>query len=63
VAACSPCNLKKGAKSLRRAGMRLYKAPRQPSSEELRNMGRRFPPNYLHESWLDFLYWDAELDA
>jgi hypothetical protein len=25
--------------------------------------GRRFPPNHLHESWMDYLYWDAELDA
>ncbi|MEM9123742.1 MAG: HNH endonuclease, partial [Pseudomonadota bacterium] len=24
--------------------------------------GRKFPPNYLHESWLDYLYWDTELD-
>jgi hypothetical protein len=29
----------------------------------MRNLGRKFPPNHLHESWLDFLYWDAELDA
>jgi len=21
-----------------------------------------FPPNYLHDSWLDILYWDTELD-
>ncbi len=21
-----------------------------------------FPPNYLHESWMDYLYWDTELD-
>jgi hypothetical protein len=28
----------------------------------LRNMGRKFPPNYLHDSWVDFLYWDAELE-
>ncbi|WP_197918000.1 HNH endonuclease [Thiosulfatihalobacter marinus] len=63
VAACSPCNLKKGSKSLRRAGMRLRKPPRQPGAEELRNLGRRFPPNFLHESWMDFLYWDAELQA
>ncbi|MGH6792850.1 MAG: HNH endonuclease, partial [Methyloceanibacter sp.] len=21
-----------------------------------------FPPNYLHESWLDYLYWDTELE-
>ena len=63
VAACSPCNLKKGAKSLRRAGMSLRKPPRAPGAEQLRNQGRKFPPNYLHESWMDFLYWDAELQA
>ena len=63
VAACSHCNLKKGSKSLRRAGMSLRRAPRQPSSEELRNSGRQFPPNYLHDSWMDFLYWDSELES
>ena len=62
VAACSSCNLKKGSKSLRQVGMNLRKQPRQPGAEELRNMGRRFPPNYLHGSWVDFLYWDAVLD-
>ncbi len=63
VAACSRCNLKKGSKSLRRAGMSLRRAPRQPSSEELRNSGRQFPPTYLHDSWMDFLYWDSELES
>lgn len=63
VAACSPCNLKKGSKSLRQARMSLRKPPRQPGSEELRNIGRKFPPNFLHDSWMDYLYWDAELDA
>ncbi|MEL6912940.1 MAG: HNH endonuclease [Pseudomonadota bacterium] len=63
VAACSKCNLKKGSRSLKQAGMSLRKPPRQPASEELRNMGRKFPPGYLHESWLDFLYWDSVLDA
>ncbi len=62
VAACSPCNLRKGAKSLARAQMHLRRPPRQPEAEELRNMGRKFPPNHLHESWIDFLYWDAELE-
>ncbi|NDR55797.1 HNH endonuclease [Aliiruegeria sabulilitoris] len=63
VAACSCCNLRKGSKSLRQAKMSLLKPPRRPGSEELRNTGRKFPPNHLHKSWLDFLYWDAELDA
>jgi len=63
VAACSPCNLRKGARGLRQAGLRLRKPPRQPEAEALRNLGRKFPPNHLHETWVDFLYWDAELDA
>lgn len=63
VAACGPCNLKKGSRSLRQTGMHLRRPPQRPSAAELRNMGRKFPPNHLHESWMDFLYWDAELDA
>jgi 5-methylcytosine-specific restriction endonuclease McrA len=63
VAACAPCNLAKGSKSLHRSGLTLRKPPRQPSSDELRNYGRKFPPNHLHESWVDYLYWDAELEA
>jgi len=63
VAACAPCNLRKGAKSLRASGLTLRKPPRQPGAEEMRNLGRRFPPNHLHESWMDFLYWDTELEA
>ena len=62
VAACSSCNLRKGSKSLRQSGMSLRRPPRQPGSEELRNVGRKFPPNHLHQSWTDYLYWDAELE-
>ncbi|EYD71680.1 HNH endonuclease [Limimaricola hongkongensis] len=63
VAACARCNLRKGSKSLRQSGMSLHRAPRRPGAEELRDTGRRFPPNHLHASWVDFLYWDAELEA
>ncbi len=63
VAACSRCNLQKGARSLARSGLTLRRPPRRPDAEELRNLGRRFPPNHLHESWVDFLYWDSELEA
>jgi len=62
VAACGPCNLKKGARTLAQTGMQLRRRPRRPSGEELRNIGRKFPPNHLHESWMDFLYWDVELE-
>ena len=63
VAACSPCNLKKANKSLRSSGLKLRRAPRRPSSEEMHAAGRRFPPNHLHVSWMDYLYWDAELEC
>lgn len=62
VTACAPCNLRKGAKPLREAAMSLRQIPFQPTSYELQDNGRSFPPNYLHQSWRDFLYWDSELD-
>ena len=37
--------------------------PYQPTVHDLHQNGRLFPPNYLHESWMDFLYWDSELEA
>ena len=63
VAACGRCNLKKGNMTVRQAGMALNRLPQRPTSAELQNKGRKFPPNHLHESWMDFLYWDAELEA
>ena len=63
VAACARCNLQKGARPLHRSGLSLRRAPRRPGAEELRNLGRKFPLGHLHESWLDFLYWDSELEA
>lgn len=63
VAACAPCNLRKGSKSLKQSGLHLRRPPHQPTADEMQNVGRRFPPNYLHDSWMDYLYWDAELDA
>lgn len=63
VASCSCCNLRKGSKSLKQVGFNLRKSPCQPQAAELMNKGRKFPPNHLHASWIDYLYWDAELEA
>lgn len=63
VASCSPCNLRKGSKLVKEAGMRLHTVPKEPTPSQLMNAGRKFPPNFLHESWMDYLYWDAELEA
>ena len=62
VAACAPCNLEKGNRLPRQAGMHPIRLPYEPSTSELQENGRGFPPNYLHQSWRDFLYWDSELD-
>ena len=62
VAACSPCNLRKGGKLPRQAGMFPHQLPFQPTVQDLHNNGRAFPPNHLHQSWMDYLYWDIELE-
>ena len=62
VAACAPCNLKKGGKLPGEARMWPSQKPYRPTVHELHRNGRAFPPNYLHESWLDYLYWDIELE-
>jgi hypothetical protein len=43
--------------------MRPLRCPRRPSNYQLQENGRAFPPNYLHQSWRDFLYWDTELET
>ena len=44
------------------AGMMPNRKPWVPTGHDLHNAGRKFPPNHLHESWMDYLYWDAPLD-
>ena len=61
VSACRSCNFKKGNKSLKNSGLKLKVQPYIPSESVLKNNGRLFPPNFLHETWMDFLYWDTEL--
>jgi hypothetical protein len=43
--------------------MHPFHTARRPSMHELQDRGRRFPPGHLHASWLDYLYWDIELEA
>ena len=62
VTACSDCNLLKGDRLPQECGMVPSPVPREPTNHALQRNGRSFPPNYLHESWRDFLYWDSELE-
>ena len=63
VAACAPCNLRKGGRTPVQAEMHPRRRPHRPNAHELQRAGRRFPPNHLHASWLDYCYWDVELEA
>ena len=63
VTACSSCNVIKGGRLLKNSDMTLNQEPYQPSAEDLNKNGKHFPPNFLHKSWMDYLYWDVELEA
>ena len=62
VTACSTCNVKKGGKLYTNCDLQLKKRPFIPTVDDLHKNGRNFPPNFLHESWMDYLYWDIELE-
>ncbi len=62
VTACTSCNLKKGNRLPNQCQMHPMTMPFEPSSHQLQDNGRAFPPNFLHESWRDYLYWDTELE-
>ena len=62
VTACSICNLAKGSRVLRECGLHLHCEPRPPTTHDLHDAGREFPPRFLHQSWRDYLYWDSELE-
>ena len=62
VTACSTCNVKKGGRLYLKSGMKLFRKPFRPTVDDLHQNGKNFPPNFLHESWMDYLYWDVELE-
>ncbi len=63
VAACATCNLRKGGRVSAECRMYPRRTARIPTVHELHARGRAFPPNYLHQSWRDYLYWDTELET
>lgn len=59
VAACAACNGRKAD----RTDMKPRRMPRRPNVWDLLSASRDYPRNHLHESWIDYLYWDSELQA
>lgn len=59
VAACADCNTEKGHHNR----MAPLMAPRKPTIGELRAKAMKYPPNYLHHTWRDYLHWNTELET
>lgn len=62
VAACGPCNHRKGNRTPHEAGLTLLREPYQPTRWELSQRSPQFRHKDLHHTWVDYLYWDTELD-
>lgn len=60
VAACSPCNLKKGGRTPDQAGMSLRKQPTQPSWNPAITI--TVSTVSVPDAWRDYLYWTSELE-
>ncbi len=71
LSCCSPCNAKKadnmpnysGRKGNKSNGLRPLKMPHQPTNAELLKSGLEFLPDYMRETWGDWLYWNVTLLA
>lgn len=60
---CQDCNQRKGCRTPAEAGMRPLWPPRRPGRAEIERKMRqhRRQVQALHDSWVDFLYWDGAL--
>ncbi|MGY6411605.1 MAG: HNH endonuclease [Alkalilacustris sp.] len=65
VAACRTDNIRKANLTPQAAGMKLLRTPFEPSPYQLDTAARQLPwvKTDLHQTWMDFLYWDSELDG
>ncbi len=64
VACCSKDNLRKANRTPKQAGMKLLRQPFAPTGYQLDAAARKQPMinGELHQTWMDYLYWGAELE-
>lgn len=63
VAACAHCNHVKRNRTPAEAGMPLLRPAVRPTRYQLNRRMPQLRHQELHESWIDYLYWDSELEA
>jgi 5-methylcytosine-specific restriction endonuclease McrA len=61
VCACLKCNIKKGGKTLKRAGMRLIQRPIKPKRNPLLHVHLGHQRYKSWKQFLDHVYWSVEL--
>jgi hypothetical protein len=57
--------MKKANRTPSEARMKLLRAPYRPTPQDLDRIARKMPlmKGELHNTWLDYLYWSAEIEA
>lgn len=55
-------NFKKADRTPEEAGLRLIREPYEPNAWELREKGRSYPSELLHESWADYVYFNVKME-
>jgi hypothetical protein len=57
--------MKKANRTPSEAHMKLLRAPYRPTPQDLDRIARKMPlmKGELHNTWLDYLYWSAEIEA
>lgn len=64
VSSCAEDNLRKANRTPEEAGMKLLREPREPSPYDIDRVARRIgPKGNLHKTWMDYLYWDSQLET
>ena len=64
VTSCQRDNLFKGSRSLKESGLKLLRKPFEPTPHQIDECAKRHASkDDLHETWMDFLYWDVALEA
>ena len=64
VTCCQADNLFKGSRSLKQSGLRLRGFPTEPTPHQIDEAAKwHLSRENLHKTWLDFFYWDADLEA
>lgn len=64
VSACVSCNVRKGGRTPEQARMPLRLKAWHPTRAQLNEIGKMHrPTTKFHETWVDYVYWMAELEA